>query len=119
MQVRTTGEAVVEVGVPDGWGPVGLDMKQMDHVLAELEKSLGASGCDVMLLRRRHTHLHSVETAGMGCWNCHQQPVCQLRSMLWLGLWLICATVRDIFSSSLRAPATCMYCGCSIKERAL
>lgn len=62
-EVRTTGEAVIEVGVTDGWGPVGLDTKQMDHVLAELEKSLGASGCDVMLLRRRHTHLHSVETA--------------------------------------------------------
>lgn len=65
LQVRTTGEAVVEVGMPDGWGPVGLDKRQMDHVLAELERSLGAAGCDVALLRRRHTHLHSVETAGV------------------------------------------------------
>jgi hypothetical protein len=64
-QVRLTGEATVEVGVPDGWGPVGVDKQQMDHVLAVMEGSLGKAGCDVVVLRRRNTHLHSVDTPGV------------------------------------------------------
>jgi hypothetical protein len=55
----------VEVGVPDGWGPVGVDKQQMDHVLAVMEGSLGKAGCDVVVLRRRNTHLHSVDTPGV------------------------------------------------------
>jgi GTPase len=66
LQVRTTGEATVEVGVPDGWGPVGVDKEQMDHALAVMESSLGKAGCDVVVLRRRNAHLsgHSLDTAG-------------------------------------------------------
>ena len=55
----------MEVGVPDGWGPVGVDKQQMDHVLAVMEGSLGKAGCDVVVLRRRNTHLHSVDTPGV------------------------------------------------------
>lgn len=64
MQVVLTGEAMVEVGVPDGWGPVGLDKAQMDRVLLAMEKGMQAAGCDVVLLRRRPTQLHSLDSAG-------------------------------------------------------
>ena len=56
----------MEVGVPDGWGPVGVDKEQMDHVLAVMESSMGKAGCDMVVLRRRNAHLsgHSVDAAG-------------------------------------------------------
>ena len=64
MQVSTIGEAMVEVGAPDGWGPLGLTAAQLEAVLARLRGAMDAAEADVTVLRQRQVHIPTMGDAG-------------------------------------------------------
>lgn len=53
MQVDIVGEALVEVGAPDGWGPVGLTEAGLEEVLQQLRTAAHTAGADTLTLRQR------------------------------------------------------------------
>ena len=64
MQVSTIGEALVEVGAPDGWGPLGLMADQLGAVLERLRAAMSTAHADVTVLRRRQVHIPTMGDAG-------------------------------------------------------
>jgi len=64
LQVSTIGEALVEVGAPDGWGPLGLTADQLDAVLERLRVAMNAAHADVTVLRQRQVHIPTMGDAG-------------------------------------------------------
>ena len=64
LQVSTIGEALVEVGAPDGWGPLGLTAVQLDAVLERLRVAMNAAHADVTVLRQRQVHIPTMGDAG-------------------------------------------------------
>ena len=65
MQVREMGEVTVEVGAPDGWGPVGLDASQLQTVLDKCKEAAATVSADVTVLRRRQVHVPTLGDAGL------------------------------------------------------
>ena len=64
LQVSTIGEALVEVGAPDGWGPLGLTAAHLEAVLARLRSAMDAVEADVTVLRQRQVHIPTLGDAG-------------------------------------------------------
>jgi hypothetical protein len=52
LQVDLVGEALLEVGAPTGWGPVGLSEELLEQVLQRLQAAVGAVA-DIDVLRKR------------------------------------------------------------------
>lgn len=63
LEIATVGEALVEVGSADGWGPVGLDEAQLRAVLARLEAAADAVTADATVLRRKQVNVATMGDA--------------------------------------------------------
>lgn len=64
--MNSTGEALITIGGPGGWGPELLTEAQLAAILKRVEKVMGAAFADVTLLRQRKVPSNS-ETAGKRC----------------------------------------------------
>lgn len=63
MQVSSTGEALVTIGGPGGWGPECLTEPELAVILKRVEKVMGAAFADITVLRQRKVPSNS-EAAG-------------------------------------------------------
>lgn len=64
-EVLLAGEAFIEVGTPNGWGPTGLDKPQLALVLARLEATADEAGCDVVVMRQRSVVAQSLADSSL------------------------------------------------------
>ena len=102
-QIEEVGEVVLEVGAPNGWGPVGMDLERMEACLKRAGAVAAAHGAGISLLRpmrqaevqtatgpgeRRGRGRENEARTGQGwqlrCWlggSCRRvrQPVCRQR----------------------------------------
>ncbi|KAK9810446.1 hypothetical protein WJX72_010850 [[Myrmecia] bisecta] len=53
LEVGSAGEALVQVGAPNGWGPQILAEEQLDAILKRIDTEMNAAGADINILRRR------------------------------------------------------------------
>ena len=53
MQVTNTGEALITIGGPGGWGPELLTEAELAAILKRVEKVMGAAFADITVLRQR------------------------------------------------------------------
>lgn len=63
MQVTSTGEALITIGGPGGWGPELLTEAELAAILKRVEKVMGAAFADITVLRQRKVPSNS-EAAG-------------------------------------------------------
>lgn len=52
-EIKSCGEAVLEVGAPNGWGPCGLTEDQLALALDRVRAAADRAGGDVTVLRQR------------------------------------------------------------------
>ncbi len=72
MQVESTGEALITIGGPGGWGPELLTEAELAVILKRVEKVMGAAFADMTVLRERKVPSNS-EAAGKST---HYWPNC-------------------------------------------
>ena len=98
-----TGEALITIGGPGGWGPELLSEAELATILKRVETVMGAAFADMTILRQRKVPSNS-EAAG--------ETVCIL--LLWRFAWL-CAVdmalpvqqkVADVLCKSCRSAKT-------------
>jgi len=63
LQVESTGEALITIGGPGGWGPELLTEAELAVILKRVEKVMGAAFADMTILRQRKVPSNS-EAAG-------------------------------------------------------
>lgn len=71
-EIQEVGEVVLEMGAPNGWGPVGMNQERMDACLRKAGEVAGKHGAGVSLLRP--TRQAEVQTA-TGPVSCHMSDV--------------------------------------------
>lgn len=64
LQVDNTGEALITIGGPGGWGPELLTETQLAAILTRVENAMSAAYADITVLRQRKVPSNS-EAAGM------------------------------------------------------
>lgn len=62
MQVTSTGEALITIGGPGGWGPELLTEAELAVILKRVEKVMGAAFADITVLRQRKVPSNSEAT---------------------------------------------------------
>lgn len=76
MQVTSTGEALITIGGPGGWGPELLTETELAAILKRVEQVMGAAFADITVLRQRKVP-SNIEAAGEPM---HTQQLCLKRA---------------------------------------
>ena len=93
MQVNSTGEALITIGGPGGWGPELLTDAQLAAILKRIEKVMGAAFADVTLLRQRKVPSNSEAAGELSCTLKHFCKICCV--IINKGRCLYCHDLQD------------------------
>ncbi len=65
-QITGVGEVVLDIGAPNGWGPVGMGQERMDLCLQRAKETAAKNGASVGLLRPvRQAEVQTVSGPGV------------------------------------------------------
>lgn len=69
-EIADIGEVVLEVGAPNGWGPVGMTQQQLEKCVAVTTEAAEKMGASVSVLRAAHQVEVQTVTGAVPCWVC-------------------------------------------------
>ncbi len=76
LQVESTGEALITIGGPGGWGPELLTEAELAVILKRVEKVMGAAFADMTILRQRKVPSNSEAAGELLAMYCLAPTVC-------------------------------------------
>ena len=76
LQVESTGEALITIGGPGGWGPELLTEAELALILKRVEKVMGDAFADMTILRQRKVPSNSEAAGELLAWHCLEFAVC-------------------------------------------